>query len=78
MKRATAIRHLVEMGEVELEASRRHLRDVLDRYVDRDWRRAHNGYDESPEDHLWRAAQAVTDLLDALDGEDPQGGEGGG
>ncbi len=62
--------------EVELEASRRHLRDVLDHYGDRDWRRAHNSYDESPEDHLWRAAQAVTDLLDALDGTDPQGGGG--
>ena len=61
--------------EVELEASRRHLRDVLERYGDRDWRRAHNGYDESPEDHLWRAAQAVTDLLDALDGADPLGGD---
>ena len=61
--------------EVELEASRRHLRDVLERYGDRDWRRAHTGYDESPEDHLWRAAQAVTDLLDALDGADPLGGD---
>ncbi len=52
----------------ELAASRRHLRDVLDQHEDRDWRRSHTGFDESPEDHLWRAAQAVTDLLDALDG----------
>lgn len=62
--------------EVELDASRRHLRDVLDHYGDRDWRRAHTGYDESPEDHLWRAGQAVTDLLDALDGKNPQGADG--
>lgn len=63
--------------EVELDASRRHLRDVLDHYADRDWRRAHGGHDQSPEDHLWRAAQAVTELLDALDGEeDPQTGVG--
>lgn len=60
---------------VELDASRRHLRDVLVHYGDRDWRRGHSSYDESPEDHLWRAAQAVTDLLDALDGENlPDGG----
>lgn len=58
---------------VELVASRRHLRDVLDHFEDRDWRRAHTGVDESPGDHLWRAAQAVTDLLDALDAsETPQ------
>lgn len=53
---------------LELAASRSHLRHVLDNFEDRDWRRAHTGVDESPADHLWRAAQAVTDLLDALEG----------
>ncbi len=47
--------------------SRRHLRTVLDSYWDHDWRRHHKGDDESPEDHLWRAASAVTDLSDVLD-----------
>jgi hypothetical protein len=51
----------------ELQVSRRHLREMLDRYWDRDWRREHKGYDESPEDHLWRAAQAVTEIGDALE-----------
>jgi hypothetical protein len=50
----------------ELTASRRHLRDVLDRYWDPDWRRDHKGFDESPEDHLWRAAQAVSEMEQAL------------
>lgn len=62
--------------EIELLASRRHLRALLAHYDDRDWRRAHRGYDDSPEEHRWRAAQAVTELLDALDGEDPAGGGG--
>ena len=57
---------------IELEASRRHLRHVLDHIDDRDWRRAHKGLDESPEDHLWRAARAVADLLDALDAAEAQ------
>ena len=52
----------------ELPVSRRHLRTVIQRYWDRDWRRQHKGYDESPEDHLWRAAAAVTEMQDALDG----------
>lgn len=47
--------------------SRRHLRAVLDRYWDRDWRRDHQGHDDEPEDHLWRAATAVEDILDALE-----------
>jgi hypothetical protein len=51
----------------ELIVSRRHLRDMLDRYWDHGWRRQHKGYDESPEDHLWRAATAVSEITDALD-----------
>jgi hypothetical protein len=47
--------------------SRRHLRAMLNDYWDRDWRRDHKGFEESPQDHLWRAATAVTDILDALD-----------
>jgi hypothetical protein len=31
-----------------------------------DWRRDHKGHDESPEDHLWRAAQAVGEMEQAL------------
>jgi hypothetical protein len=46
----------------ELEVSRRHLRTTLDRYWDREWRRAHR----VPEDHLWRAASAVADMTEAL------------
>ena len=51
----------------ELAASRRYLRETLDRYWDHDWRREHKGADEGPEDHLWRAACAVADMTDALD-----------
>lgn len=50
----------------ELAVSREHLRSVLESYWDHDWRRRHKGYDESPDDHLWRAATAVTEMLDAL------------
>jgi hypothetical protein len=52
---------------VELPVSRRHLRTVVERYWDGGWRREHEGYDESPEDHLWRAAAAVSEMQDALD-----------
>ena len=58
---------LAEQLREELAVSRRHLRTVLDNYWDHDWRRRHKGYDETPEDHLWRAATAVTDISDALD-----------
>lgn len=50
----------------ELTVSREHLRSVLEDYWDRDWRRRHKGFDESPEGHLWRAATAVAEMLDAL------------
>ena len=58
---------LVKQLQVELPVSRRHLRTVLDGYWDRGWRREHKGYDESPEDHLWRAATAMAEIQDALD-----------
>ena len=50
----------------ELALSRRHLRAVLEGYWDRDWRREHNRFGVSPEDHLWRAAMAVTEIRYAL------------
>ncbi len=57
---------LTDQLREELVVSRRHLREILTRYWDDDWRRKHKGYDESPEDHLWRAATAVSDMQDAL------------
>jgi hypothetical protein len=57
---------LVRQLSEELTVSRHHLRGVLDHYWDYDWRREHRGQDESPEDHLWRAAQAVSEMEDAL------------
>lgn len=62
-----SIEQLTEQLSEELVASRRHLRDLLVRYWDHDRRREHKGYDESPEDHLWRAATAVSEMTDALD-----------
>jgi hypothetical protein len=54
--------------ETELAQCQQHLATVLDGYHDRDWRRDHTGFGVHPEDHLWRAAQAVRELSDALDG----------
>ena len=59
---------LAEQLPTELAVARRHLGAVLEAYWDHDWRRRHSGHDESPEDHLWRAATAVTDIWAALDG----------
>lgn len=53
--------------QAELAQCRRHLATVLDSYHDHDWRRDHKGFGVYPEDHLWRAAQAVRELTDALD-----------
>jgi len=58
---------LVPQLRAELLVSRGHLRRVVDNFWDRDWRREHTGYGESPEDHLWRAAAAVSEMQDALD-----------
>ena len=60
----------VEQMREEVAISRRHLREMLDRYWERDWRKAHSGYGTSPEDHLWRAASAVSEMQDALDQPD--------
>ena len=51
----------------EVDASAKHLRNVLASYWDPEWRRRHKGVDTSPEDHLWRAAQAAVEIADALD-----------
>jgi hypothetical protein len=59
---------ILEQLPSELDASRNHLRRVLDSYWDRDWRQGHGGIAGQPEDHLWRAARAASDLLDALEG----------
>lgn len=58
---------LTKQLRAEVAVSREHLRSVLDGYWDRDWRRRHKGYDQSPEDHLRRAATAVTEMLDVID-----------
>lgn len=58
---------IAEQLRTELAVSRRHLRSMLNDYWEYDWRRRHKGYDESPQGHLWRAASAVTDILDGLD-----------
>jgi hypothetical protein len=55
----------VAQCQVELDVAMAHLRSVVARYWDHDWRRDHR-YDSAPEDHLWRAAQAVIDLDAAI------------
>jgi len=56
---------LVEQVGVELEVSKTQLRSILAQYWDHDWRRNNRSH-TSPEDQLWRAATAVTELEDAL------------
>ncbi|MPY96060.1 MAG: hypothetical protein GEV08_24270 [Acidimicrobiia bacterium] len=63
---------LVLQAREELGRSRRHLREVLERSWDRD-RRRDRSLPGSREDRLWRAAMAVSDLLDALDELDETG-----
>jgi len=68
--RAMAIPSPAEMTEqfqMELAVSRRHLHDVLDRFWDPDWRSPHRN-PEPAEDHLWRAAQGVRELEEAIEG----------
>jgi hypothetical protein len=56
---------LIEQVGVELEVSKAHLRSILDQYWDHDWRRNNRSH-TSPEDQLWRAGTAVTELEAAL------------
>jgi hypothetical protein len=58
---------LAEQLDHELTQCRSHVRVVVDNYWDHDWRRRHKAFDEGPEDHLWRSATAVADIMDALD-----------
>jgi hypothetical protein len=56
----------LEQLQIERSASRQHLQQVLDRYHDRDWQRAHRSYTMEPEDHLWWAGEAFVELDDAI------------
>ena len=56
----------VQQMETELVGSRAHLKSVLNDYWKPDWRREHRGWGVYPEDHLWRAAEAVHDIEAAL------------
>ena len=51
----------------ELGVANRRLGEVLDRYWDENWRRSLKKSDESPEEHLWDAAEDVRELQEALD-----------
>jgi len=51
---------------IEHEAALQHLRDVVDRYDDREWRRGHSGGGVHPDEHLWCAAKGLVDLDAAL------------
>ena len=46
--------------------ARHHLHEILDRYHDRDWRTEHKGLGIYPEDHLWRAAQGLREIDQAV------------
>jgi hypothetical protein len=50
---------------LELTVSKGHLRSILDRYWDYDWRRSQRA-GTSAEDQLWRAATAVMEIEAAL------------
>ena len=64
---APSTEELATQLRTELRVSERHLRETVDRYWDREWRRQHSGYDTSPDEHLWRAAAAVTEMQEALE-----------
>lgn len=55
------------MSQLAIEAvdCRRHLWHVLDHYWDESWRREHRAFGIQPEDHLWRASQAVREIEEA-------------
>src|SRR5262249_33162162 len=50
---------------IEAVECRRHLRHVRDHYWEESWRREHRGFGIQPEDHLWRASEAVREIEDA-------------
>lgn len=54
-------REMDEQLAVELKAAKAHLRSILERYWDQEWRRDNRRH-TSPEDQLWRAATAVNEL----------------
>lgn len=58
----------------EATAGLEHLRVVVDRYHDSEWRREHRGGGTRPEDHLWRAAWGYLDLRRAVVDQDARGG----
>jgi len=58
---------MTEQFQMELAVSQRHLHDVLDRFWDPDWRSQHRNPGPA-EDHLWRAAQGVRELEEAIEG----------
>jgi hypothetical protein len=61
-----SVEALREQLVIEHGAARDHLRDVLDRYDDREWQREHRGFGVRRDDHLWCAAQGFLDLDAAL------------
>jgi len=61
--------------QVELDAAFAHLRDVDERYWDRDWRAAHKGMGQYPQDHLWRAVHGFLDLQAAVAARRPDLGD---
>ncbi len=56
---------LHEQLVVEHAAARQHLRDVVDRYDDQEWRRD-SGFGLHADDHLWSAARGLLDLDAAI------------
>jgi hypothetical protein len=59
----------------ELDNSVHHLREVRDKYWDRDWRREHRGNGRYPENELWEAVHGYLHVLDA--GSPASRGDGG-
>jgi hypothetical protein len=57
-----SVEALREQLLIEHRAAHEHLRDVLDRYDDREWQREHSAFGLRCDDHLWCAAQGFLDL----------------
>ena len=49
----------------DLDTALAHMRDVRDKYWDRDWRREHRGSGRYPENELWEAVEGYLHILDA-------------